>query len=410
MEEPTAAGSNDGRDNATVVEMTSKERVLATIRGEPADKAPVYHLQFSGHAASVILGRDGVCIGGEHNQWLEMNALWQGEEAHCEFDAKCEADAVAITEACGMDILRLGYWRWSEKPTKKIDDRTFLFGDPERDWYTLSYNPEIELFTRTNGKSHAAEARPQGRDLVSEEELTKRVLTAEERAANCGPSSGPDARLKATVERYPDYLVRHGGGTVWVDMASPAELMAIAYWPELYARLLMAQARVIAAGVPALAEAGLDVNVSGADFCSAQGPCVSPATYRDVVIPALTLIVDACHEHRMFYFYTSDGNFWPVADDIFNVAGVDGWMETDRSAGMELRALRERFPNVTLQGNIRVQVLHRGTRDDVVREVMDCMGVARELGGVIVGASNLIMPGTPPENIVAMLETIEKNR
>ena len=77
---------------------------------------------------------------------------------------------------------------------------------------------------------------------------------------------------------------------------------------------------------------------------------------------------------------------------------------------MDLRRLRERYPNVTVQGNIRVQVLHRGSQDDVVREVMDCLEAAHELGGVIVGASNLIMPGTPGRNIEAMLRTIEENR
>jgi hypothetical protein len=41
---------------------------------------------------------------------------------------------------------------------------------------------------------------------------------------------------------------------------------------------------------------------------------------------------------------------------------------------------------------------------------MDCLAVAHELGGVIVGTSNMIMPGTPPANIMAMLDTIEKNR
>ena len=112
----------------------------------------------------------------------------------------------------------------------------------------------------------------------------------------------------------------------------------------------------------------------------------------------------------MHYFYPSEGNFWPVADDIFNVAGVDGWMETDRSAGMDLRLLRQRYPAVTFQGNIRSQVLHRGAADDVCREVLGCVEVAHELGGVIVGASNLIMPGTPPKNIFAMLRTIEENR
>ena len=95
---------------------------------------------------------------------------------------------------------------------------------------------------------------------------------------------------------------------------------------------------------------------------------------------------------------------------MFNTAGIDGWLETDRSAGMDLRRLRERFPKVTFQGNIRSQLLHAGTRDEVVRETMDCLETAHELGGVIVGVSNLIMPGTPPENILAMLETIEKNR
>ena len=390
--------------------MTSKERVLATIRGEAVDKAPVYHLQFSGHAASVILGRENVCIGGEHNQWLEMNAMWQGEDAHREFDARCEADAVAVTKACGMDMLRLGYWHWGEKPTKKIDDWTFLFGDPDGEWYTLTYDPEIELFTRKTSKGAATESRTQLQAAITEERLTARVLAAEERAGNYAAPAGPDPRLKATIEKYPNYLVRHGGGTVVINMESPAELMAVAFWPDLYARLLMAQAQVLAADVPAMAAAGLDVNISGADFCSAQGPSVSPAAYRQVVIPALKLIVDAGHEHGMYYFYASDGNFWPVADDLFNVAGVDGWLETDRSAGMDLRKLRERFPNVTFQGNIRVQVLHRGTRDDAIREVMDCLEVAHELGGVIVGASNLIMPGTPPENIVAMFDTIEKNR
>ena len=40
----------------------------------------------------------------------------------------------------------------------------------------------------------------------------------------------------------------------------------------------------------------------------------------------------------------------------------------------------------------------------------NCLAAAKELGGIVVGVSNLIMPGTPAENITALLETIEKNR
>ena len=276
--------------------MTSKQRILATIRGEPVDKVPVYHLQFSGHAASVILGRPDVCVGGAHNQWLEMNALWEGADAHAEFVARCEADAVAITEACGMDLLRLDYWRWREKPTKKVSEDTFLFGDSGGDWYTMTYDPQTELFTRRSAQT-AAEA--QGAPEISEQALRRRVLEAEADAADYAAPEGPDEPLKARIEKYPDYLVRHGGGTVCISMNSPAELMSAALWPELYARLLMAQARVLAKKVPAMAAAGLEVNIAGMDFCSAKGPSVSPATYRRVVIPALKTIVDASRARGM---------------------------------------------------------------------------------------------------------------
>jgi uroporphyrinogen-III decarboxylase len=193
-------------------------------------------------------------------------------------------------------------------------------------------------------------------------------------------------------------------------MQSVAELTAVALWPDLFAELLMIRARRLAVEIPAMAAAGLELNISGHDFCTERGPSISPETYRGVVMPALKTLVDTAHDHDMRYFYTGDGNIWPVAADIFDGAGVDGWLETDRSSGMELRALRERFPRVTFQGNIRSQVLHRGTTDEVEADTMQALETAHEMGGVIVGASNLIMPGTPPENITTMLRLIEDNR
>jgi uroporphyrinogen-III decarboxylase len=397
------------RSSCVRKQMTSKQRVLATIRGESVDKVPVYHLQFSGHACSVILGRDDVCVGGAHNQWMEMRALWEDKDASAEHDARCEADAVAITEACGMDLLRLRYWRWGGgRPTQKVDDRTFLFGDPDGDWYTMTYHPDVELFTRED--STAAGPQAASEPVLDEDALVRQVEELEQQAAACEIRTDADAGLLATIEKYPEFLVRHGGGTVAIGLGSVEQLMGVALWPDLYARLMMAHARIVAAQVPAMSLAGLEVNISGDDFCSARGPNMSPDTFRQVISPALKLLVDATHDAGMYYVFTSDGNFWPVADEMFHIDGIDGWMETDRSAGMDLRRLRETYPQVTFIGNIRVQVLHQGSVDDVVREVNDCMEVAHELGRVVVGASNLIMPGTPPENIHAMLREIERTR
>lgn len=393
--------------------MTPKQRALACINGQETDKIPVHHLQFSGQAARVILGRE-CYVGGAYVQWRAIHALWDDPNGYDAFRARCEADAVAIASACGHDVLRLQYWGWGGgRPTKKIDDFNFLFGDPDGQWHILTYDPGLELLTRKDGfkgQEVASAGMVRNDAEPSENELRAKVEEAEGEADAYQPPPGPDEKLNAFYEKYPDDLLKLGSETVYVDMDSTGDLLAIAFYPELVARLNLARARRIAKDFPRLAAAGMQVNFTGWDFCTNNGPAISPGAFHQVLADALKFVVDAAHALGMKHFYSGDGNFWPVADDFFEYCGVDGYFETDRSAGMELRPLRQKYPQATFIGNIRVQVLHRGTKDDVIRETMDCLEAAHELGGVIVGASNMIMPGTPPENILAMLDVIEKNR
>ena len=126
------------------------------------------------------------------------------------------------------------------------------------------------------------------------------------------------------------------------------------------------------------------------------------------MVPRIRRIVEGCHKYGKYYFFASDGNLWPIADDLFPV--VDGYFEIDRRAGMDLKTLRERYPHLTLVGNISSHTMHLGTKQDVIAEVLSCLGVAKTYGGVIVGASNQILSQTPPENLMAMVETLEKYR
>jgi len=99
-----------------------------------------------------------------------------------------------------------------------------------------------------------------------------------------------------------------------------------------------------------------------------------------------------------------------VADDLFGAAGVDGYYEIDRRAGMGLETLRDRFPRLILLGNLSSQALHTGTRQEVADEVASCMDVARRRRGVMVGLSNYALPGTPEANLQTMLDEIERLR
>jgi len=95
---------------------------------------------------------------------------------------------------------------------------------------------------------------------------------------------------------------------------------------------------------------------------------------------------------------------------LFGTSGIDGYYEIDRRAGMDLGELRERFPKLTLIGNISSHTVHLGSRDEVVSEVLSCLEDANRSQGIIVGTSNYFVPGTPIENVEAMLETIRQYR
>ena len=60
-------------------------------------------------------------------------------------------------------------------------------------------------------------------------------------------------------------------------------------------------------------------------------------------------------------------------------------------------------------GNISFHTLHFGTRDEVIAETLSCLREAKRSRDHC-GVSNYIVPGTPKENIMALIETIRKNR
>lgn len=392
--------------------MTSRERVLATFERKPTDMIPLHNIGFTSRAASVVLGREAY-VGGAVQQWREMSALWDGTDAHKEFKERSEKDAVDVALAFDHDLLRLSYWGWSVKPTKKIDKYTFLFGDPSKSWYIMSFEPEIELFHRTEGYGTAGQQRPKSEEptsmLSSMEKLEASLEKQEKELDDYHPSEDADPNLQATMAKYKDYAVRIGGGTASIPH-DQFWLEAAALRPDLVACHVNIQAGKAARGMARLAASGVKLVFSGADFASNEGPMYSPKMFHNLVLPGMKKITEACHKHGMYYLFASDGNLWPVADDLFGNSGVDGYFEIDRRAGMDLRKLRERFPHLTCIGNISSHTLHLGTKEQVIEEVISCIDTAKEYGGIIVGASNYIMPKTPPENIWAMLETMRKYR
>ncbi len=381
--------------------MLPKERVQAAFEHRPSDKVPVYQAGFSSYAGSIVLGREAY-TGGGIQQYREARALWNGPDAHAEFLARSRADAFEIAEVLDLDLIRPSYWRMNEKPTRKIDELTYVYGDEAGDkWRIMSFDPTTELY-----------------QIVARAPAPEPTLASLERSLPAGPSDPAAHRpqpsnwpdLVAAVERFGNHRAIPGTGTSLCIPRETIWLEACLLRPELVARHLDRQVARVAGNVAAMAELGLTYLCGGGDFAGPQGPMYSPRVFHDLMAPRLAEISRLCHAGGCYHGFASDGNLWPVADDLFGRSGVDFFYELDRRAGMDLRRMRQTFPRLTLWGGICSETLHLGTPEEVRTETLTALEVAREFGGMVVGCSNQIVIGTPPRNLDVMLETLRDQR
>jgi hypothetical protein len=383
--------------------MTPKQRVAAAFEGRPTDKVPTHHIHASSQVASALLGREAY-VGGGIQQWREAAAWWQGEEAHGEFLERSFQDAIALARAFENDIVRPSYWRYDLKPTTRIDENTFLYeyGD-ESQWRVLRFDPPSE-------QCHLFPYRPQAAPTF--EEIEQSLEAQEKVIGDYRPDGrGYEFEIRAQKLLGEEYAVRVGGVGVSVPITDNAIWFeALILRPDLVARHLDLQVERARRTVAFLARLGFRYYFGGGDFASNEGPMYSPRHFHELVAPRVKQVSDICHQHGGYHLFASDGDLWPVADDLFGACGVDGFYEIDRRAGMDLRRLHERFPRLTLVGNISSHTVHLGTKEEIRREAEEAIAEAKRHGRTVVGVSNSLVPGTPLANVETLLETVRALR
>ena len=380
--------------------MTGKQRVEATFEGRPTDKVPIYCAGLSSRIASHVLGREAY-VGHGMQRFRESRALWEGEPAHQEFLERTQRDVLEVSEKLDLDLVRPVYWRYPLKPTRRLDEHTFFFGDEDGDWHVMRFYPETELYQET-----ARSPRPE----PTIEDLERQVERLEASVEQYQPSRDSHPELQAAIEYYGKRRAVPGTG---VGVAVPRErvwLEAMALRPDVVRRYLVACARRNAKNPAVMAGMGLRYLFGGGDFAGKHGPLYSPRAFHECMLPALKIVSEACHEHGCKHLFASDGDLWPVAEDLFGNSGVDGFYEIDRRAGMDLSRLRDEYPHLVLLGGIASETLHLGTREDIVQEVLSALEVAKQRRQIIVGCSNQVVPPTPLESFDAMMETLHENR
>ena len=146
------------------------------------------------------------------------------------------------------------------------------------------------------------------------------------------------------------------------------------------------------------------------DMAGTNGPLISPAMFRELVLPFFAQRARHVKRQRDQLILHNCGNNIPLME-MFIEAGVDCYQSLQTTAGMDVGRLKKQFGGrMAFWGGVGVEVLIQGGPEDVRREVRAAMQRGAPGGGFILGPSHSIAKNTTYENFMAMLDEFVKLR
>jgi hypothetical protein len=352
--------------------VTSRERVTAAFAHREPDRTPLFEYVLLPPVAERILRRPFVEYLGGMEPWLES-------AGHAGFEQTLRqyaCDRLDIAERLGHDLLCL-----SPNPVPGA---------------AYAYDPLTELGARFEP---AREGDPVERLRIRNHRVAETMLgklpqdsylvygfVREEMERR-----GLDLPILA-----PAYF--HG---IWTD----SDLMqAMLIEPETAREHFRLATRRALAVIGDYAKLGIECIGIGGDFAGTR-LLISPESYRSLIVPEVRACADRIRENGAWSVNASDGDLWPVLESFVTGCGVDGYLEIDMGAGMDLARLKKAFGrSTTFLGNMDCgRILSFSTPEEVRRVTLDILQQGWGDGGHIFTASNAITASVPVANYLAMV-------
>jgi uroporphyrinogen decarboxylase len=228
-------------------------------------------------------------------------------------------------------------------------------------------------------------------------ERARSIIEDENRAVTIGWLHAGMMELFAFLRGFPDYFSDFAANQKLAGVIMDRVLeMQLAYWNKIFDTV----------------GEYVDVVMVHDDFAGQNEMLISPKTYRTMCKPRHKQLISFMHSRsNAKVFFHSCGSIRPVIPDLIEI-GVDIINPVQVSSrGMDTAELKREFGRdlAFWGGGIDTQrVLGTGTpqqiRDEVTRRLADLMPE----GGFIFTPVHNIQANVPPENIMAMWETLQE--
>ena len=154
-------------------------------------------------------------------------------------------------------------------------------------------------------------------------------------------------------------------------------------------------------------EGMVDIAFTADDIGGQQGLLLSLDLWEKMVKPHHIRLNKALHEYGVKILYHTDGSVMKAIPGLIDM-GIDILDPLQFDAkGMDPVQLKDCYGDqLCFHGGVSVQkTLPFGTVEEVIKETKVRIDVLGKNGGYLLAPSHAIQAGTPPENIVAFLET-----
>ena len=144
----------------------------------------------------------------------------------------------------------------------------------------------------------------------------------------------------------------------------------------------------------------------GDDLAFAEGLMAPPDFFRKYIFPWEKDIGDMVRNKNKLFIRHTDGLLYEIMDDLIDYCGYNALHPFEPKA-MDIELVKKKWgEKVAIIGNIDVDLLGRGTPEQVKELTLKRLKTLAPGGGYALGSSNSIAIGTKMENYYMMLNTL----
>jgi len=135
---------------------------------------------------------------------------------------------------------------------------------------------------------------------------------------------------------------------------------------------------------------------------------LSPAFMRDHVFGRHKRIADICHRHSKPFLLHSCGQIELLMEDLIEFVGIDAKHSFQDNIMPVEKVYQKYHDRIGIVGGLDVDILARGTTDQVRERVRQILDVCGPNGGYCMGSGNSVTNYCKVENFYTMIDETRK--